>query len=152
MLLRPSLAFLLLFIASVSVSSSLGAQSTSVEKVGLKSYELQLRVTNQKTNEGSLYAQLFDANGEVIENVIQPMKDQSEQEISFKNLREGKYAIRVFHDQNGNGKLDTNLFGIPKERFGFSNNVMGKLGPPAFETQLFELNGNNQITILLVGR
>ncbi|MEL6918468.1 MAG: DUF2141 domain-containing protein [Bacteroidota bacterium] len=34
----------------------------------------------------------------------------------------GEYAISCYHDANGNKKLDTNFFGIPKEKVGASNN------------------------------
>lgn len=40
----------------------------------------------------------------------------------FHGVAPGTYAVGVFHDENGNGKLDTNLLGIPKESCGFSNN------------------------------
>ena len=41
---------------------------------------------------------------------------------------------------NNNNKLDTNLFGIPKEPYGFSNNARSKWGPPKYEIAKFELN------------
>jgi uncharacterized protein (DUF2141 family) len=44
----------------------------------------------------------------------------------------GEYAIAVYHDKNANGKLDTNLLGIPKERYGFSNNARGRFGPASW--------------------
>jgi uncharacterized protein (DUF2141 family) len=40
------------------------------------------------------------------------------QVLSF-HIKPGKYAIAVIHDENCNGKLDTNMFGIPKEGYGF---------------------------------
>ena len=43
----------------------------------------------------------------------------------------GDYALAVFHDVNGNGKIDKRLF-IPKEPYGFSNNVRPKLSAPKF--------------------
>lgn len=43
-------------------------------------------------------------------------------EIPFESVPPGTYAIAVFLDKNGNGKIDTNMFGIPKEKYGFSNN------------------------------
>lgn len=51
----------------------------------------------------------------------------------FERVPTGTYAISVIHDSNLNEKLDTNFFGVPKEGFGFSNDVMGRLGPPSFE-------------------
>jgi uncharacterized protein (DUF2141 family) len=41
--------------------------------------------------------------------------------VRFK-LPAGSYAVQVMHDENGNGKLDTNVMGIPVEGYGFSNN------------------------------
>lgn len=37
------------------------------------------------------------------------------------DLPEGDYVVSVFQDVNGNGKLDTNIFGIPKEPVGITN-------------------------------
>lgn len=35
----------------------------------------------------------------------------------------GKYAVMVYHDENGNGKLDINSNGVPSEKRGFSKNI-----------------------------
>ena len=56
-------------------------------------------------------------------------------------LPAGTYAIGIFHDVNLNNKMDNNLFGIPKEQFGFSNNARALFGPPKFEAAAFELDG-----------
>lgn len=40
----------------------------------------------------------------------------------FKGLAPGAYAVLVTHDENGNGKLDSNMIGMPVEAYGFSNN------------------------------
>ncbi|WP_375510816.1 DUF2141 domain-containing protein [uncultured Nostoc sp.] len=42
--------------------------------------------------------------------------------ITFENLKAGSYAIAVFHDQNNDGTLNSNVLGIPSEGFGFSAN------------------------------
>ncbi|MEI7942916.1 MAG: DUF2141 domain-containing protein [Candidatus Riflemargulisbacteria bacterium] len=62
-----------------------------------------------------------------------------EKVIVFKNIPYGEYAVAVFHDENGNGKMDTHIFGIPKEGVGASNNKMG-FGPPNFKDSAFMLN------------
>ncbi len=59
--------------------------------------------------------------------------------MTFNDIPFGSYAIKTFHDENSNGKLDTNFVGFPKEGFGFSNNAMGKFGPPTFEQAKFDL-------------
>ncbi len=48
------------------------------------------------------------------------------------SVEPGEYAIAVYHDQNGNGKMDTRLFGIPKEPYGFSNDFRPMLSAPKF--------------------
>ncbi len=57
----------------------------------------------------------------------------------FENLPYGEYAVRVYHDANGNDKLDTNFMGIPKEPYGFSNHVRGTFGPAKWEKAKFEM-------------
>jgi uncharacterized protein (DUF2141 family) len=59
--------------------------------------------------------------------------------VVFDNVSPGKYAVAFFQDLNGNQKLDTNLFGVPTEGFGFSKDAMGKLGPPTFEAAALDL-------------
>ncbi len=51
----------------------------------------------------------------------------------FEGLEAGQYAVSVYHDENENWDLDRNWIGIPKERFGFSNNARAKFSPPTFE-------------------
>ena len=53
--------------------------------------------------------------------------------IKLQNLPYGQYAIAVFQDLNGNEKLDTNVFGVPKEPYGFSNNLRVKWRKPRFD-------------------
>ncbi len=55
----------------------------------------------------------------------------------------GTYAIKAFHDKNGNGKLDKNFMGIPNEPYGFSNNARGQFGPAKWEDAKFTLNAKN---------
>ena len=51
----------------------------------------------------------------------------------FTELVPGAYAVAAFHDENGNGKLDTNFLGIPTEGVAASNDARGSFGPPAFD-------------------
>lgn len=69
--------------------------------------------------------------------------------ILFDNLPAGEYAFSIFQDVNDNGVLDTNLFGIPREPWGFSNNARGRFGPPDFEAARFMVSGTKEMTVLL---
>ena len=57
----------------------------------------------------------------------------------FGDLAPGRYAVVVFHDVNGNGRLDENFMGIPREPLGFSNRYWAK-GPPAFAGAALEVD------------
>jgi uncharacterized protein (DUF2141 family) len=68
----------------------------------------------------------------------------------FSGIEPGRYAVSVFHDENSNGKLDTNFLGIPREGVGASNDARGHLGPPKFDAAAFQFGGgplNLKITI-----
>lgn len=65
--------------------------------------------------------------------------------ITFSDLKEGKYAIRYFHDENSGREIDMNFLGIPKEGIGFLNDAFGLFGPKKFEKWLFEVKGKTQL-------
>lgn len=54
----------------------------------------------------------------------------------------GRYGVQLFLDANANGRMDTNLMGMPTERFGFSNNAVGSFGPPTFEATAFQIGAD----------
>ena len=66
---------------------------------------------------------------------------------SFKDIPNGTYAISVFHDKNVNNKLDKNFFGIPKEGYGFSNNIRPRLRGATFDESKFKLEKDINLTI-----
>jgi uncharacterized protein (DUF2141 family) len=69
--------------------------------------------------------------------------------LTFSGLPPGEYAVVVLHDENENMKLDRNLFGIPKEQWGMSNNPPVHFSAPPFKQALFALRHNEQITVQL---
>ena len=60
--------------------------------------------------------------------------------LKIDSLEYGYYAIKVFHDENSNGKLDLNFLGIPTENYGYSNNVSAWFGQPDWEKAKFFFN------------
>ena len=69
--------------------------------------------------------------------------------VSFAGLASGNYAIAILHDENDDGKMNTNFLGLPKEGYGFSNNVMGTFGPPTFSKASFQYNANQIKSIVI---
>lgn len=69
--------------------------------------------------------------------------------FEIKDLEPGTYAVSVVHDENNNGKTDTNIIGIPTEGLGSSNNP-ASFGPPSFKSAEFNLDTESKtITINL---
>lgn len=68
--------------------------------------------------------------------------------VVFDNLPAGDYAIMAFHDEDDDGKLDTNgLFGLPSEDYAFSNNPSTLFGPPSYEKCRFALRGDMEMAL-----
>jgi uncharacterized protein (DUF2141 family) len=60
---------------------------------------------------------------------------------AFDPVPAGTYAVACFHDENKNGRLDTGLFGIPREGTVVSNHAKGFMGPPTFDKAKFRFSG-----------
>jgi uncharacterized protein (DUF2141 family) len=52
--------------------------------------------------------------------------------LVFRHVMPGNYAVSLFHDQNGNNRLDKTM-GIPNEGYGFSRDAPVQFGPPKFD-------------------
>ncbi len=65
-------------------------------------------------------------------------------------IEPGEYAIAIYHDLNGDGNLNTNFFGLPKEPYGFSNNYRPRLSAPKFsDCRILVGHENKQVQIRL---
>ena len=63
----------------------------------------------------------------------------------FADLPPGRFAVAVFHDENGNDELDSNLVGIPKEGYAFSEDARGFVGPPSFDAAAVEIAASDDM-------
>jgi len=61
----------------------------------------------------------------------------------------GDYAVRSFHDVNGDGRMNANPFGMPTEPYAFSNNARGNMGPATWSQAHFAAEGDVAQTISL---
>lgn len=60
----------------------------------------------------------------------------------------GRHAVACFHDEDGDGELDTNLLGIPREGVVVSRHAKGTLGPPSFDDAAFMLaSGSSSLSL-----
>ncbi|MFN3669745.1 MAG: DUF2141 domain-containing protein [Brevundimonas sp.] len=65
----------------------------------------------------------------------------------FENLPAGDYAVKAFHDVDGDGEMDSNPFGMPIEPYAFSNNAVGNMGPARWSAASFTVSGETAQTI-----
>ena len=72
-----------------------------------------------------------------------------ERSVTFEGLAPGDYGVKAFHDVNGNGRMDTNPFGMPAEPFAFSNNAVGNMGPADWDRARFAVSGRTAQTIII---
>ena len=104
--------------------------------------EITVKINNLDNNKGSVYVALYNSETSFLSKGFKSVKvkivDRS-CEVTFKNVPEGIYAISMFHDENGNNKMDSNFLGIPTEDYGCSNNAKGFMGPPKWKDAKFEL-------------
>lgn len=115
-----------------------------------------IEVTGISDTKGKLYVALYDSkvpflsdkaiSGKIVEITDNVMN------IEFSDLEDGEYAIAMFNDENENGILDLGEFGIPMEKYGFSNNVdpTKLFRAPKFDECKFMLKGDTNISIKLI--
>lgn len=98
--------------------------------------DLTVNIENVKSNDGNLMVAIYDSAANFLKNPLQAAKMTAQtgnSTVQFKDLPPGEYAVVVYHDANGNGQLDKNMFGMPVEDYGFSNNTVGKTARPSFD-------------------
>ena len=100
---------------------------------------LNLNIKGFRDNVGAAGGLVFSTPAGWPENIAKtivhggvPIEDRQAQ-LTFQ-VPAGRYSAVVIHDENSNMKLDRNVFGIPKEGFGFSNNPRVVLGAPSFQS------------------
>ena len=105
-------------------------------------------ITNYKT--GSIYVAVYNSETSFLKK---PLKGtivtikNGKATAKIEGLDTGEYAISSFYDKNGNGKLDTNFLGIPKEPTAMSNNAKGSFGPPKYMDAKFTVSNSVRINI-----
>jgi uncharacterized protein (DUF2141 family) len=121
--------------------------------LGALAADLSLSVADGPAADATLYVALYDSaagftGSQSLAAQTVPMRAGTAR-LVFPGLAPGRYAVRAFADENGNGKLDTNLLGMPTERYGFSNDAKGNRGAPDFEAAAIGVDADLQTVIHL---
>lgn len=111
-----------------------------------KGYTLTVLIKDLRNSEGVILMSLQDEHKKTIQRKKVSIQDH-EVKVQFDGLASGKYAIKYIHDENEDGKMNTNFMGIPKEGFGFANDARGSMGPPDFEKTTFILSKDVEMTL-----
>jgi uncharacterized protein (DUF2141 family) len=116
--------------------------------------DLTIEISGIAPDRGKIYVPVYDgpdtfpAQGrQRFGQVVAP--ENTHLTVHFKDLPPGRYAAVAFQDFNGNGKLDKNFLGIPKEPYGFSNGARGAAGAPKFSDAAITLDPNGTTAIVL---
>lgn len=118
---------------------------------------LTVEITGLKEATGNVYIAVYNSEDTWLEDetvmnktvVITEARDgdlvRTELELPM-----GDYALSAFHDQDGDGELDTNMIGIPDEPIAVSNNALGKFGPPKYKDAVFTLGAEPAIQRIIM--
>lgn len=116
------------------------------------SADLKVEVVVPKNERGTVHVTLYDSAEGFLKKPVQVLKVDAKNGTAsgkFSNLKAGPYAISIYQDVNGNGRLDTNWVGYPIEPWGFSNNPQ-VFGRPGFDDAKFDVGvSDSNIRVVL---
>ena len=138
--MKKLLLFYLVFVSLLSYSQT---------------FNLTVTVSNIKNTEGHLNLGLYNLDesfpnkGEEYRLYSFEINDTSES-LVLEDLPPGEYALAMYHDENSDKKCNANFIGIPKEGYGFSNNVRPKFSVPPFHKCKIDIEKDTTIAIDLI--
>lgn len=126
--------------------------ASSADAQTQKTGKLIVKITGIRNTEGNIrVAVRTDENTVAAAQVATIDPRTLTAEAVFDNLPEGDYGVAVIHDENKDGKLDFNEYGMPVEGYGHSNNPAKRQGPPDFSETKFVFSApSTAITINLI--
>lgn len=129
----------------------LAVAAITAASAAAQAYDLTVEVLGARSEQGLVAGALYASEGTWLKDPLQGEREPAAARtvLVYRNLQPGSYALSLFHDENGNGKLDSNIAGIPTERYGFSRDARGRMGPPGFADAAVELRSDLTITVNL---
>jgi uncharacterized protein (DUF2141 family) len=120
-----------------------------------QTHSLTITIPNLKNTQGKVVIGVFNKKEDFPKDdkqlkLLKFNADKFPGTCTINGLPKGEYAIAVFHDKNADGNCNTNFMGIPKEGYGFSNNIKPLFSAPTFNECKIDLNTNMAITIKLI--
>jgi len=148
---RAAVALLSALLAATGVATAAGDLPAATVDA---SATLIVEVEGLKDDKGKLHASLYASEEgfptkpeKALRHVDVPIVG-GKARVVFEGLPPGGYAVAAYHDENGDGKLDTGFLGIPTEGLASSNDAKGFMGPPSFEKARVEVGpGEKRIVV-----
>ncbi|MDY8137385.1 DUF2141 domain-containing protein [Aquimarina sp. 2201CG5-10] len=120
---------------------------TTISTAQESKHVIEVNITNIKSDTGTLQIGLYNNKESFLGKPYKSINVKAVKgkvQVYFDNVPEGEYGISLYHDKDGNKKINTFL-GIPTEPYGTSNNAKGRFGPPKWEDAKFTLSDNKAI-------
>lgn len=117
--------------------------------------QLTIKISNIEKIKGEIKVGIFNTDtnflkeGYAIKNYSIKVENNTAI-LTITDLPKGEYAITMYHDQNSDNECNRNFIGIPKEPYGFSNNIRPKMSAPKYKDCKFILSENKTLNIKLV--
>jgi uncharacterized protein (DUF2141 family) len=134
------------FIGSVALADTVATPAPAPVAAVAGPHTLTVTVTNVRSARGNIRAQLLKAD--TVAGVARgaggtmAVAVEGTTTLTFTGLTNGDYAVQLFHDEDSDGEMKTNMFGIPSEGFSFSNSARGSFGPPKFADMKVSVTAN----------
>ncbi len=124
---------LLIVLLVISISSFAQNNNQSIDVI----------IDNIKSDNGTIKIGLYNSKQHFLKKTYKSISIKAKKEgvkVTFEDVKEGEYAISLYHDEDNNQKMNT-FFKIPIEPYGTSNNAKGQFGPPKWEDARFIVSG-----------
>ncbi len=124
------IAVLLALGLQIKAQDSIEQSTTILEET---SSELTVIVNGLESDKGTMMIAIYTSEDNWLSSSQYRKSTTIEDGVAtvvFENIPLGVYGISTYQDENDNGKLDTGLFGIPKEPYASSRGAFGYFGPP----------------------
>ena len=140
---------------AITLSACAAAPPRTAEPRPPGTGRVQVTVTGFKNGDGQALVALFlsdrgwpDDETLAFGRAVLPIRG-AQVVAEFEDVPSGPFAVSAFHDENLDRELDTGLFGIPSEDYGFSRDARDTFGPPGFAEARLELAAgeSKQVTV-----
>ena len=110
--------------------------------------DLTVNVESIAKTQGTIVLGLFDEatyNGDGAVDGANLKVEGNDVSVTFEGLEPGEYAVKLYHDVNDDGEMNTNPFGMPTEPFAFSNDAKGRFGPAKWNAAKFTVGADGTV-------